>query len=114
MAACSTCSGQGPCKPDGSYGVGRLGKGIVIDHAYAYARLTCLHLLAAAKAALGDLAYMQNIVKVLGMVNAEPDFVDHPKVISGCSDPLVEVFGDAGTRTLDRLCAWDRCRTKLR
>jgi enamine deaminase RidA (YjgF/YER057c/UK114 family) len=46
--------------------------------------------------ALGDLRRVGRIVKVLGMVNATPDFTDHPKVINGCSDLFVEVFGEAG------------------
>jgi enamine deaminase RidA (YjgF/YER057c/UK114 family) len=46
--------------------------------------------------ALGDLARVRRVVKVLGMVNAVPDFADHPKVINGCSDLFVNVLGDAG------------------
>jgi enamine deaminase RidA (YjgF/YER057c/UK114 family) len=52
--------------------------------------------LAAAKAALGSLDRVEAVVKLLGMVNAAPEFADHPKVINGCSDLLVEVFGDKG------------------
>jgi enamine deaminase RidA (YjgF/YER057c/UK114 family) len=55
-----------------------------------------LQLLAVAKAALGELSRVEAVVKLLGMVNAEPAFGDHPKVINGCSDLLVEVFGDVG------------------
>jgi copper homeostasis protein len=89
-------SGQGPKRPDGSFMVGRLGKDATVEQGYEAARLTGLQLLAVAKAALGDLARVEAVVKLLGMVNAEPGFVDHPKVINGCSDLLVEVFGDAG------------------
>jgi enamine deaminase RidA (YjgF/YER057c/UK114 family) len=53
-------------------------------------------LLAVAKSALGELSRIEAVVKLLGMVNAEPDFADHPKVINGCSDLLVDVLGDAG------------------
>jgi enamine deaminase RidA (YjgF/YER057c/UK114 family) len=66
-------SGQGPKRADGSFMVGRLGK-----------------------AAIGELSRVEAVVKLLGMVNAEPDFGDHPKVINGCSDLLVEVLGEAG------------------
>jgi enamine deaminase RidA (YjgF/YER057c/UK114 family) len=89
-------SGQGPKLPDGSYSVGRLGLTADIVKGYADARLTGLQLLSVAKAALGELSRIEAVVKLLGMVNAEPDFSDHPKVINGCSDLLVEVLGDAG------------------
>jgi enamine deaminase RidA (YjgF/YER057c/UK114 family) len=89
-------SGQGPRRPDGSYGTGRLGRDATIEQAYQDARLTGLNLLAVAKAALGELDRIEAVVKLLGMVNAEPDFADHPKVINGCSDLLVEVLGEAG------------------
>lgn len=89
-------SGQGPKQPDGTYRAGRLGRDISIEEAYQEARLTGLQLLAVAKAALGDLSRIETVVKLLGMVNAEPDFADHPKVINGCSDLLVDVLGDAG------------------
>lgn len=89
-------SGQGPRRPDGSYSVGRLGKDATIEQGYADARAVGLLLLAVAKDALGDLSRIKAVVKLLGMVNAEPDFADHPKVINGCSDLLVEVLGDAG------------------
>jgi enamine deaminase RidA (YjgF/YER057c/UK114 family) len=58
--------------------------------------MTGLGLLAAAKSAVGELSRVEAVVKLLGMVNAEPDFADHPKVINGCSDLFVEVLGDAG------------------
>ena len=89
-------SGQGPKRADGTYRAGRLGRDISIEDAYAEARLTGLQLLAVAKAALGDLSRIEAVVKLLGMVNAEPDFSDHPKVINGCSDLMVDVLGDAG------------------
>jgi enamine deaminase RidA (YjgF/YER057c/UK114 family) len=89
-------SGQGPKQPDGTYRPGRLGRDATVEEGYADARLTGLNLLAVAKAALGDLSRIEAVVKLLGMVNAEPDFADHPKVINGCSDLLVEVLGDAG------------------
>ena len=60
------------------------------------ARLTALGLLATLRAELGSLDRIVRIVKVLGMVNCPPDFGHHPEVINGCSDLLVEIFGDAG------------------
>lgn len=89
-------SGQGPKKPDGTYRAGRLGRDISVADAYQEARITGLQLLATAKAALGELSRIEAVIKLLGMVNAEPDFADHPKVINGCSDLFVEVLGDAG------------------
>ncbi|SEP46221.1 Enamine deaminase RidA, house cleaning of reactive enamine intermediates, YjgF/YER057c/UK114 family [Methylobacterium sp. ap11] len=89
-------SGQGPKRPDGTYRRGRLGRDATIEEAYADAQLAGLQLLAVAKAALGDLSRITAVVKLLGMVNAEPDFADHPKVINGCSDLLVDVLGEAG------------------
>ena len=89
-------SGQGPKQSDGTYKIGRLGRDMSIEDAYQEARLTGLNLLAVAKAAIGDLSRIEAVVKLLGMVNAEPDFSDHPKVINGCSDLFVDVLGDAG------------------
>jgi enamine deaminase RidA (YjgF/YER057c/UK114 family) len=90
-------SGQGPRKPDGSFSLGRFGRdNLTVEQGYADARLVGLQLLAAAKAAVGELSRIEAVVKLLGMVNAEPDFGDHPKVINGCSDLLVEVLGEAG------------------
>ena len=76
--------------------VATLGLSADIDKGYADARTTGLQLLATAKAALGELSRIEAVVKLLGMVNAEPDFGDHPKVINGCSDLFVEVLGAAG------------------
>src|SRR5437762_474590 len=68
-----------------------------IEEGYGHARQVGLVLIAAIRDALGgDLDRVEGIVKVLGMVNATADFEDHPKVVNGCSDLFVEVFGDAG------------------
>jgi enamine deaminase RidA (YjgF/YER057c/UK114 family) len=88
-------SGQGPRKPDGSYHVGKVGRDVTWQEAYEHARITALGLLAAARAAAGDLGRVE-VVKVFGMVNAAPEFADHPKVINGCSDLFVEVLGERG------------------
>ena len=89
-------SGQGPKLPDGTYRKGRLGSDASVEDGYAEARLTGLQLLAVTRSAIGELSRVESVVKLLGMVNAEPEFADHPKVINGCSDLLVEVLGDAG------------------
>lgn len=89
-------SGQGPRKPDGSMFTGKVGGAVSTQEAYQHAQLVGLNLLAVAHLALGDLGKIRRAVKVLGMVNAVPDFTEHPKVINGCSDLLVNVLGDAG------------------
>jgi enamine deaminase RidA (YjgF/YER057c/UK114 family) len=76
---------------------GRLGAGMSVEEGYRHAREVGLVLIAAMRDALGgDLDRVEGIVKVLGMVNAAPDFTDHPKVVNGCSDLFVEVFGERG------------------
>ncbi|WP_285410413.1 RidA family protein [Variovorax sp. efr-133-TYG-130] len=87
-------SGQGPLEANGHLHVGRVGEEVSIEAAYAHARLTGLNLLAVAKAALGDLGRVRSVVKLLAFVNASPGFAHHPKVINGCSDLFVDVFGD--------------------
>ncbi|MCO6049643.1 RidA family protein [Mesorhizobium sp. RP14(2022)] len=89
-------SGQGPREADGRMHRGKVGADVSVEEAYAHARLTGINLLAVMQEALGDLTRVRRVVKLLGMVNAEPDFADHPAVINGCSDLLVEVFGDKG------------------
>ena len=90
-------SGKGPQGADGRMPKGKLGAGLSVDEGYRRARQVGLVLIAAIKDALdGDLGRVEGIVKVLGMVNAAPDFEDHPKVINGCSDLFVEVFGESG------------------
>ncbi len=89
-------SGHGPSAPDGSNITGKLGKDMTIEQGYEAAKITALSLLATLKDAIGDLSKVKRIVKVNGYVNCLPDFTDHPKVINGCSDFLVLVFGDKG------------------
>jgi enamine deaminase RidA (YjgF/YER057c/UK114 family) len=88
-------SGQGPAGPDGLV-TGKVGRDLDLEQAVAAARLTGLNLLAVMRAELGSLDRVRAIVKLLGMVNCAPGFNDTPAVINGCSDLLVEVFGDAG------------------
>jgi enamine deaminase RidA (YjgF/YER057c/UK114 family) len=89
-------AGQGPRDESGKQLTGKLGKDISVEEGYRRARLVGLGLLAAMRDALGSLDRVDYIVKLLGMVNAVPDFNDSPKVINGCSDLFVDVFGDAG------------------
>jgi enamine deaminase RidA (YjgF/YER057c/UK114 family) len=89
-------AGKGPRRDDGSYITGKVGADLSIEQGYQAARLTGIAQLAALKETLGNLDRVKRIVKVLGMVNAGPDFTDHPKVINGFSDLMVEVFGEKG------------------
>jgi enamine deaminase RidA (YjgF/YER057c/UK114 family) len=88
-------SGQGPRKPDGSSHTGKVGLNVTVEEAYEHAKLVGLGLLAVAKLAAGSLDKIE-VLKVLGMVNAVPDFADQPKVINGCSDLFVAVLGERG------------------
>lgn len=88
--------GQGPLLPDGTTATGKVGAEVSLDEAYRRARLTGLVMISVMKTALGDLDRVAQIGKLLGMVNAVPSFTDHPKVINGCSDLLVQVFGERG------------------
>ena len=89
-------SGQGPNLADGTRHTGKVGTEVSVEDAYAHARLAGLNLIAVMDQALGDLSRVKRIVKLLGMVNADPHFADHPRVINGCSDLMVEIFGHRG------------------
>jgi enamine deaminase RidA (YjgF/YER057c/UK114 family) len=89
-------SGQGPGESDGHLHTGKVGAEVSVEAAYGHARLTGINLIAVMHAALGDLGRVRRVVKLLGMVNATPDFADHPAVINGCSDLFIEVFGENG------------------
>jgi len=89
-------SGQGPRDDKGAVLTGKVGAEVTVEEAYQRARNTGLHLLSTTRQALGSLDRVEAVLKVLGMVNAVPEFKDHPKVINGCSDLFVEVLGDAG------------------
>src|SRR5438067_1573626 len=75
---------------------GQLGKEYTAEQGYEAARECGLQLLSAARSALGSLDKVHRVVKLLGMVNSAPGFSQQPQVIHGCSDLLVEVFGDSG------------------
>lgn len=89
-------SGKGsPLREDVAI-VPKVGREITAKEARQHARTVGLHLIATMQTALGNLSRVRRVVKVLGMVNATPDFMQHTEVVNGCSDLLVEVFGDAG------------------
>lgn len=89
-------AGKGPRYADGTEITGKLGQDISIEKGYEGARLTAINQLAVLKTMLGNLNRVKRIVKVLGLVNSDPSFVDQPKVINGFSDLMVEVFGEKG------------------
>lgn len=89
-------SGHGPRKPDDTFITGKVGRDLNLEEAQAAARLVGLNSLATLKAEIGSLERVKRVVKVLGMVNAVPEFDEHPKVINGFTDLMVEVFGDPG------------------
>jgi enamine deaminase RidA (YjgF/YER057c/UK114 family) len=90
-------AGKGPrVDANGHRPVGKVGRDFTAEQAYQHARSVGLDLLAVMRTELGSLDKVKRVVKVLGMVNAVPEFTDHPKVINGCSDLFVEVLGEAG------------------
>ena len=86
-------SGHGPLKSDGTMISGRVGSDLDLAAGKAAARQTSLAILASLRAQLGSLDRVKRLLKVLGLVNATPDFRDHPAVINGCSELFAEVFG---------------------
>ena len=89
-------AGKGPRRGDGSEIRGKVGADLTIEQGYEAARITAINQLSVLKAMLGDLSRVVRVVKVLGMVNSDPDFVQQPAVINGFSDLIVEVFGERG------------------
>jgi enamine deaminase RidA (YjgF/YER057c/UK114 family) len=95
-------SGHGPLKADKTMITGRVGASLGIEEGKAAARQVGLAILATTREALGSLDKVKRLVKALGMVNATPEFRDHPQVINGFSELMAEVFGDdagVGTRS---------------
>jgi enamine deaminase RidA (YjgF/YER057c/UK114 family) len=86
-------SGHGPLKADKTLITGRVGADLDLDAGKAAARQVGLAILATLKAQLGSLDRVKRVIKLLGMVNATPEFAQHPAVINGCSELFAEVFG---------------------
>ena len=83
-------------RKDGKPWVGQLGKNITTEEGKAAARAIAIDLMGTLQAAVGDLARIKRIVKVMSLVNSTPDFTEQHLVTNGCSELLAEVFGDAG------------------
>lgn len=89
-------SGQVPNTGNGLI-IGKLGADMSVEEGQNAAKVCALNLIAQMRAAAGgDLDRVKRVVKLLGMVNSTADFPDHPKVVNGCSDVMVEVFGEKG------------------
>jgi enamine deaminase RidA (YjgF/YER057c/UK114 family) len=89
-------AGKGPRKEDKTFVTGKLGSDLTVEEGYQAARLTAIEQLSSLRAEIGDLNKVVRIVKVTGMVNADPDFTQHSQVVNGFSDLMVEVFGERG------------------
>lgn len=86
-------SGHGPLLPEGGFITGRVGGDLTLEDGRRAARQVGLAILATLRAELGSLDAVARIVKLLGMVNAAPDFTQHPAVINGCSELFAEIWG---------------------
>ena len=89
-------AGKGPNLPEGGYVTGKVGQDLTVEQGYEAAKLVGIAQLSVLKDYLGDLNKVKRILKVKGMVNATADFTNHPEVINGYSDLMVEIFGDRG------------------
>jgi enamine deaminase RidA (YjgF/YER057c/UK114 family) len=86
-------SGHGPLRSDKSLVCGKVGSELSLEEGKLAARQVGLSLLATLKATFGTFNKVKRVVKVLGMVNAAPDFQEHPKVINGASELFASVWG---------------------
>ena len=89
-------SGHGPQKPDGGYVTGKVGSDISIEEGQLAARYTCIAMLGSLKQEIGELSRVKRIVRVFGMVNVADGFNQTPAVINGCSQLLIDLWGDNG------------------
>ncbi|WP_338869659.1 RidA family protein [Spirosoma sp. SC4-14] len=89
-------AGHVSTRADGTPITGKLGKDLTIEQGYEAARITGISLLSTIKNEVGELGRVKRIVKLTGFVNSTPEFTDHPKVVNGCSDLLVALWGDKG------------------
>jgi enamine deaminase RidA (YjgF/YER057c/UK114 family)/ribosomal protein S18 acetylase RimI-like enzyme len=89
-------SGKGASSVDGVSPKGKLGREFTTQEGYNYARQAGIEVLAVLKATLGSLDKVKRVVKIQGLINATADFEEHHKVLDGCSQLMVEVFGEQG------------------
>ena len=93
MPKCADLSGAGPMLPDGSMMLGKVGRDVDKEEGYEAARLCAQCHLSTLRGALGSLDKVERMVKVLGMVNATPDYTEQPYVINGYTELMKKVFG---------------------
>lgn len=91
-------AGKAPLPEGGRLPKGRLGREFTTDDGYRFARSAALDLIAVMRAELGSLDKVARVVEIQGFLNAVPEFEDHAKVLNGCSDLLVEIFGQRGVQ----------------
>lgn len=89
-------AGKAPLPENGQLPKGRLGREFTTEDGYRFARSAALDLVAVMRSELGSLDRVARVVEVQGFLNATPEFEDHAKVLNGCSDLLVEIFGERG------------------
>ncbi len=89
-------SGQGPVTAEGTLLRGKVGEDVTTTEARDHARLVALNILAVLRDELGSLDAVAGVVKLLGLVNATPDYEEHPAVIDGASELFHQIFGEAG------------------
>ncbi|WP_435169780.1 RidA family protein [Falsirhodobacter sp. 1013] len=89
-------SGQGPVRADGTLMRGKVGRDVTAEEARDHAELVAINILTALRDCFGSLDRVGGVVKLLGMVNADPDFERHPFVVDGASDLLARIFGESG------------------
>ena len=98
-------SGKGPLPQGAAPSKGKLGREFSTKDGYEFARLTALDILAAVKLELGSLDRVRRVVKLQGFINAVPDFEEHPQVLDGASDLMVDVFEERGVHARSALGA---------
>ena len=89
-------AGHGPRRADGTSITGKADSEVNLEEGYEAGRLAGINLLSSLKHEIGDLNRVKRVVRVFGMVNADPDFTQMAQIINGCSDLMVEVFGENG------------------
>ena len=89
-------AGVGPRQPNGELVLGKLGRDLTVEQGYEAAKWCAVSMLGNLQREIGDLDKVVRFVKLLGMVNSDPDFTQPPAVMNGCSDLIVELFGDRG------------------
>jgi len=89
-------SGKGPLPENGVFPKGKLGREFSVEEGYRFARSAATDILAVIRTELGSLDKVARVVEIQGFINATPEFEEHAKVMNGCSDLLMEIFGDQG------------------